>query len=128
MRAAPFLCRRLSLLTAHYSLLTRYRKANVVTEDRKLEGDLKKLIVERLFLKVAPDDIADNDPLMDTYGIDSVQLFEIVVGLEEAYGITMEDEEFDLALFANVKSIADFVRRKQAAAGPPDEASAEAGS
>ena len=84
-----------------------------VSDDHTLEQELKSLIVERLFLKVAPADIGDEDPLMDTYGIDSVQLFEIVVGLEEAYGVTMEDEEFDLALFANVKSIADFVRHKQ---------------
>ena len=86
-----------------------------MTQDHTLEQELKQLIVERLFLKVAPEEIGDEDPLMDTYGIDSVQLFEIVVGLEEAYGITMEDEEFDLALFANIKSIADFVRQKQAA-------------
>ena len=86
-----------------------------MSQDRNLEQELKQLIVERLFLKVTPDDIGDEDPLMDTYGIDSVQLFEIVVGLEEVYGVTLEDEEFDLALFANVKSIADFVRQKQSA-------------
>lgn len=97
-----------------------------MNEDHPLEQELKQLIVERLFLKVAPEDIGDEDPLMDTYGVDSVQLFEIVVGLEEVYGITMEDEEFDLALFANVKSIADFVRRKQAASNSSAEASAEA--
>jgi acyl carrier protein len=88
-----------------------------VSQDHSLEQELKRLIVERLFLKVAAEEIGDEDPLMDTYGIDSVQLFEIVVGLEEAYGITMEDEEFDLALFASVKSIAAFVRHKQASEG-----------
>jgi acyl carrier protein len=98
-----------------------------VTEDHPLEQELKQLIVERLFLKVAPEDIGDEDPLMDTYGVDSVQLFEIVVGLEEVYGITMEDEEFDLALFANVKSIADFVRRKQSGTDSSGETSAESG-
>ena len=99
-----------------------------MNDDHPLEQELKSLIVERLFLKVAPEDIGDEEPLMDTYGIDSVQLFEIVVGLEEVYGITMEDEEFDLALFANVKSIAEFVRLKQAAPDLSAGASAEADS
>ena len=98
-----------------------------MSDDHTLEQELKQLIVERLFLKVSPEEIGDEDPLMDTYGVDSVQLFEIVVGLEEVYGITMEDEEFDLALFASVKSIADFVRHKQSASDSSAEAPAESG-
>ncbi|MCS6863089.1 MAG: acyl carrier protein [Abditibacteriales bacterium] len=77
-----------------------------------LKTALKQLIVERLFLDIAPEDIADDAPLMDTYGIDSVALFEIIIGLEEVYGVTMEDEEFSLDLFENVNAIAEFVRRK----------------
>jgi len=77
-----------------------------------LKTELKQLIVERLFLNIAPEDIADDAPLMDTYGIDSVALFEIIIGLEEVYGVTMEDEEFSLELFENVNSIAEFVQRK----------------
>lgn len=77
-----------------------------------LKTELKRLIVERLFLRIAPEDIADDAPLMGTYGIDSVALFEIIIGLEEVYGVTMEDEEFSLDLFENVNAIAQFVRRK----------------
>ena len=81
----------------------------------ELKENLKKMIVERLFLKVQPEEIADDAPLMETYGIDSVALFELVVGLEEDFGITLEDEEFSLDLFASVNSIADLVERKQGA-------------
>ena len=83
-----------------------------MSEQVRLEDELKKLLVERLFLKVAPEEIKDDEPLMETYGIDSVALFELVVGLEEVYGITFEDEEFKLELFATIKSIADYVRSK----------------
>jgi len=82
-----------------------------------LELEIKQLLVERLFLKMKPEDIGDEEPLMATYGIDSVALFELVVGLEEVYGITMEDDEFSLDLFQNIKSIANFVRSKWTARG-----------
>ena len=82
-----------------------------------LELEIKQLLVERLFLKMKPEDIGDEEPLMATYGIDSVALFELVVGLEEVYGITMEDDEFSLDLFKSIKSIADFVRAKLATSG-----------
>ena len=73
---------------------------------------IKTMIVERLFLNVAPEDIADTEPIMETYGIDSVQLFEIVVGLEEEFGVVVEDEEFSLELFETVGKIAAFAAGK----------------
>lgn len=77
-----------------------------------LKMEIKELLVERLFLRVKPEEIADDAALMETMGVDSVQLFELVVGLEEIYGITFEEDEFRLSLFQDVNSIADFVAAK----------------
>lgn len=73
---------------------------------------IKEMIVERLFLNVSPEEIDDHEPLMETYHIDSVQLFEIVVGLEEECGVVVEDEEFSLELFETVDKIAEFAASK----------------
>ncbi|MEW6354866.1 MAG: acyl carrier protein [Planctomycetota bacterium] len=81
-------------------------------EASSVEDAVKQMIVERLFLKIKPGDIPDEEPLMEKLDIDSVQLLEIAVGLEEVYGISFEDEEFDIEVFKTVKSIADFVREK----------------
>lgn len=81
-------------------------------DQNDIEHTIKELMVERLFLKVSPEEIGDDEPLMDTYGLDSVNLFELVAGLEEVYGITFEDSDFELDLFENVRSIAEFVRAK----------------
>jgi len=83
-----------------------------VPDAAELKSDLKRMIVERLFLDVDPGDIQDDEPVMETYGIDSVQLFEVVVGLEEEFGVSLEDDEFSLELFENVNSIAEFVAKK----------------
>ena len=78
------------------------------------KAEIKNLLVERLFLRVRPEDIPDDAPLLETLGIDSVALFELVVGLEDVYGIVFEEEEFKLSLFKDVNSIAEFVEGKQA--------------
>ncbi|HUS58554.1 MAG TPA: acyl carrier protein [Planctomycetota bacterium] len=78
----------------------------------RIEDKIKAMIVERLFLNVAPGDIADDDPLMTKYEIDSVRLFEIVIGIEEIFGITFEDEEFSLEAFETVAAISSVVRNK----------------
>jgi acyl carrier protein len=79
-----------------------------------IKSQIKKMIADRLFLEVEPEEIADNAPLMETYGIDSVALFELVVGLEDEFGVVMEDADFQIDTFKTVDSIAAFVEEKQA--------------
>ncbi|MFW5868669.1 MAG: acyl carrier protein [Armatimonadota bacterium] len=71
------------------------------------------MIVERLFLDADPDAIKDDENLMENYEIDSVNLFEIVVGLEEEFGISFEDEDFSVDLFATVNNLAEYVEKKR---------------
>lgn len=81
--------------------------------DQELKQQIKDMIVERLFLNVAPADIPDAANLMDAYNIDSVNLFEIVVGLEEQFGIALEDTDFSTETFSTVDNIAAFVDEKR---------------
>ena len=80
----------------------------------ELNLQIKKMIVERLFLNVTPGEIKDDSPLMETFGIDSVALFELVVGLEDEFGVAMEDADFQVSTFHTVNSIAAFVESKRA--------------
>jgi acyl carrier protein len=84
--------------------------------ENEIKAQLKELIVERLFLNVKAEEIQDDENLMGTYNIDSVQLFEIVVGLEEVFGVSMAEADFSIELFENVNSIADYVKSNLAEA------------
>lgn len=81
--------------------------------DKQLKQQIKEMIVERLFLDVDPDAIADDENLMENYEIDSVNLFEIVVGLEEQFEISFEDEDFSVDLFATINNLAEYVEQKR---------------
>ena len=70
------------------------------------------MIVERLFLSAAPADIQTDASLIDAYGVDSVCLLELVVGLEEAFGIVIEDGDFDVRNFISVAALRDFVKAR----------------
>ena len=83
-----------------------------MTDEKRVEDRLKEMIVERLFLPVEPQEIVDEDMLMAKFEIDSVRLFEIVIGLEEIFDISLEDDEFSIERFESVKAIADLVREK----------------
>ena len=79
----------------------------------ELKSQLKNMIVERLFLKVGPEDIEDDENLMDEHNIDSVNLFEIIVGLEDEFEIQLEEEDFNVETFSTVSNIAAFVAKKR---------------
>ena len=78
-----------------------------------VEARLKTMIVERLMLKAQPAEIGDDDDLIKQWNVESVQLMEIVIGLEEVFGIQLGDDEFSVKKFRTVKNIAEVVRAKK---------------
>ena len=78
-----------------------------------MKQQIKAMIVERLFLKVEPQEIPDGANLMETYNVDSVNIFEIVVGLEDEFGISLAEEDFSIEAFSTVEGIAELVTRKR---------------
>jgi acyl carrier protein len=82
----------------------------------RVEDALKRMLVDRMILKMDPRDIDETKSLTDEYGIDSVAVLEIVVGIEEAFGIVISDEDFTLDHFQTIAAIAEYVRRKRQAA------------
>ena len=84
--------------------------------DDQLKSEIKELLVEVCFLDISPEDITDTGNLMaDPYNIESFNLLEISVHLEEKYDISFAEEDLSLDLFENIDSIAAFVRDKMAA-------------
>ena len=75
---------------------------------------LKEMIVERLFLTVGAAEIGDDEDFRDKFGFDSIQLFEIVIGLEEVFSISFEgDEDFTIEKFTTVNQILEVMKGKQ---------------
>jgi acyl carrier protein len=83
-----------------------------------LEQQIKEKLVETLGLKIAADAIDDNVPLFaDGLGLDSVDVLEIAAMLSLHFNveITNQDSGHYREIFANVHSLANFVRERQAA-------------
>ena len=81
-----------------------------------LESEIKGLIVEALALEdITPAEIETEAPLfVDGLGLDSIDALELAMALEDRYGVSIEDDpERNQAIFASVKSVADFVRQQR---------------
>ncbi len=80
-----------------------------------LHEDLKRFIVRRLRLEsVDPGTIADTMPLVGGgLDLDSIDLLELVVGLEKEYGSTIADVAEGRRALASVASLAEYVAAKR---------------
>jgi acyl carrier protein len=81
-----------------------------------LKSKVKDLIVRRLKLEIDPSSIQDDAPLFgEGLGLDSIDALELVLGLEQEFGIKVADEEVGIKAFSSVDSLADFIKEKSAA-------------
>ena len=77
---------------------------------------VKELIVRRLKLEIDPSSIQDDAPLFgEGLGLDSIDALELVLGIEQEFGIKVEDEEVGVKAFASVNALADFIEQKKTA-------------
>lgn len=79
---------------------------------------IKEMLVTEINVEVPADRMNDEDSLRDTYGLDSLGFVELRVQCEDAFGITISDDEFSADNFATLGSVTALVESRLAAASP----------
>lgn len=87
--------------------------------NKDLEKEVLEMVIEKLGLEdVNVEEIDYDAPLFASYaedgeglGLDSVDALELVVGVNQKYGIKIGDE--DMAVLRSISSIADFIRENK---------------
>ena len=78
---------------------------------QELINTLKSQIVEQLNLtNIKPEDIGDDQPLFaDGLGLDSIDALELIVLLQQKYGLKLADASEGPKVFHSVKTMADYI-------------------
>ena len=79
-------------------------------------SDLKRQIVEQLNLQhVKPEDIGDDQPLfVEGLGLDSIDALELIVLLQQQYGIKLNNAEEGPTVFRSVRTMAEYIQHARA--------------
>ena len=81
-----------------------------------LRMKIKDMLVERLRLKISPGEIGDDQPLFgDGLGLDSIDVLEVVAGIEKLFGVSIKSQEEGEKVLQNVDTIAQFLIEKNIA-------------
>jgi acyl carrier protein len=80
----------------------------------ELKERIKRLIVHRLKLEIDPASIDSGQPLFgEGLGLDSIDALELVLGIEQEFGVKIEDQEVGSQALSSVDSLAEFVLAKK---------------
>lgn len=84
--------------------------------DESLNRRIKEMLITRLRLKMQPDSIGDEEALFgEGLGLDSIDVLEVVAGIEKEFGVAIKSQEEGEKVLRNVNTIAGFIREQGAA-------------
>ncbi len=83
----------------------------------ELKQHVKEMIIQRLKLEgMTPADIDDTAPLFgDGLGLDSIDALELVLAIEQTFGVKIDDEASGMKAFRNVDALTAFIAEKKPA-------------
>lgn len=79
-----------------------------------IEAGIREVIISQAATSGLEGILTDDLQLFETQALDSLGIFELIVNLEQRYGIEILDDEAVPENFGTVKAIAKFVETKLA--------------
>ena len=82
------------------------------SEDR-IETTVRQVLLRRVKGNVDPEKIGLETPLLGIeLGLDSLDLFEVVVSLEKELDLSLEESELSIEVFRNIGTLVNHIREK----------------
>ncbi|MCK4787639.1 MAG: acyl carrier protein [Desulfobacteraceae bacterium] len=72
----------------------------------EIEGKVKKIICEQL--GVSPENVVPEASFMDDLGADSLDQVELIMAMEEEFGVSIPDEEAER--ISTVKDVIEYIK------------------
>lgn len=83
-----------------------------------VETTIKRILIEKLNLNKTPEDIiTTQEYFLENYGFNSVDALELLLHVENEFGIEIEDQDLNASLVHTIRALAEYVHRRVSTIG-----------
>jgi acyl carrier protein len=75
--------------------------------------DLKELVVEVTQANIDPSSIRDTANLFNDCGLDSTSVIDLVLSIEERFGVSIDEDELVVTLFQDLSKLCSLIDAKR---------------
>jgi acyl carrier protein len=79
------------------------------TKPADLHRAVREVLVERVVVNVDPDEISDDDLLVEDLGLDSEALLSLVIGLEDRFEVEIPDGDISMANLGTISRMVGYL-------------------
>jgi acyl carrier protein len=84
-----------------------------VDPTRETIETLKKLVVEVTQAKIDPSNIRDSANLFNDCGLDSTSVVDLVITIEEKFGVSIDEDELVVTLFQDLSKLCSLIETRK---------------
>lgn len=88
------------------------------TPSKETVEALKQLVVEATQVNIDPSSISDSANLFNDCGLDSTSVIDLVLSIEDRFGVSIDEDELVVTLFQNLSELCSLIAAKQLDAAP----------
>jgi len=77
----------------------------------KIKDRIKRVIIRDLQINLREDEIRSMKKLDDLFGMDSVAIIELIIGLEKEFNIAIQPGYLDYKIFRDLDALTDFINK-----------------
>jgi acyl carrier protein len=74
---------------------------------------LKQLVVEVTQVTIDPHSIGDSANLFNDCGLDSTSVIDLVLSIEEKFGVSLDEDELVVTLFQDLSKLCSLIEAKR---------------
>lgn len=79
----------------------------------EIKQQLKQLMVDTWELDISPNDLKDDENNLEKYGINSIDVLELLVIVEEEFGIEIDDNDINSELVESIINMVNYIYEQQ---------------
>ena len=77
-----------------------------------VKGRIVEIMIHELQLTLSPDEIHSTNKLDDLFGMDSIAITELIIGIEQQFNITIPAEDLSAEVFKDLDTLTEYVKRR----------------